>query len=162
MEWWQQIIVYVVIGFAGVFLGAWLQRRALKEERASREEAELISAMRNLLSEINSNFRLIEKPLKGWSLAPLVTDMWNAHKGKILYLPSELQQNLLEAYLWIGKANAVVQTDLAHGSRGGGYFNTLYQEMIDKTKDPAKKAKDGLERWLNSKVASKEARKKKK
>ena len=150
MEWWQQIIAYSVFGFGGIFLGAWLQRRALKEERAIREKAELISAMRNLLSEINCNLRLIEKPLTGWSLAPFTTDMWNAHKGKILDLPSELQQNLLVAYHWIGKANAIVETDLAHGSRGGGYFNTLYLQMVEEIKDPAKKAGDELKKWLNN------------
>lgn len=150
MEWWQQIIAYVVIGFGGAFLGAWLQRRALREERASREEAELTSAMRNLLSEINSNLELIEKPLTGWSLAPFATDMWNAHKGKILYLPSKLQQNLLQAYLWIGKANAVVETHLAHDSRGGGHFDNLYLQMVEKIRDPAQKARDELEKWLNT------------
>ncbi len=150
MEWWQQLVALVVIGFGGVFLGAWLQRRALREERTSREEAELTSAMRNLLSEINCNLGLIEKPLTGWSLAPFTTDMWNAYKGKILSLPSELQQNLLQAYLWIGKANAVVETDLAHGSRGGGYFNNLYLQMVEEIKDPAQKARDELKKWLNT------------
>ena len=148
MELWQQIVTYAVIGFGGVFLGAWLQRRALKEERAAREEAELISAMRNLLSEVNSNLKLIEKPLKGWSLAPFANDIWNAHKGKILFLPSELQENLLHAYLWINKANAVVETHLAHDSIGGGHFDGLYQQMVENIKDPTQKARDGLKNWF--------------
>lgn len=148
MEWWQQLVAYVIIGFGGVSLGAWLQRRALREERLVREETELRSATRNLLAEVNANLELIEKPLKDWSLAPFATDMWNVHKGKITYLPPELQGDLLQAYLWIGKANAVVQTHLAHDSRGGGHFDSLYQQMVEEIRGPAQKARDGLVRWL--------------
>ena len=150
MELWQEILIYVVVGFGGIYFGAWLQQRAMREERASREEAELTSAIRNLLSEIESTLRLIEQPLTGWSLAPFSTDIWDAHKGKILYLPSELQENLQETYLWIRKANAVVETHLALDSRGGGYFNNLYKQMVDKIKTPAQKARGELKDWLNS------------
>ncbi|MBL7127016.1 MAG: hypothetical protein ISS58_07470 [Dehalococcoidales bacterium] len=153
MEVWQQILIYAVIGFGGVVLGAWLQRRAMREERAAREETELTSSMRNLLSEIESNLGLIEQPLTGWSLAPFETDIWDAHKGKILYLSSELQKSLREAYLWIHKANAVVETHLAHDSRGGGHFDNLYRQMIEKVKAPAQKARDELKDWLNSREA---------
>ena len=150
MEWWHQIVAYAIIGFGGVFLGAWLQQRALREERASREEVELTSAMQNLLSEINSNLGLIDKPLTGWSLAPFAMDMWNAHKGKIFCLPSELQQNLLQTYLCIRKANAVVETHLAHDERGGGHFDRLYREMVKGIRDPAQRAKEELKKWLDT------------
>lgn len=49
--------------------------------------------------------------------------------------------------------NSVVETDLAHGARGGGYFNQQYDSDLGDAVRELKKVREALEGWLeNEKV----------
>lgn len=149
MEWWQTALVSVVITSGVVYFGAWLNRRAVKDERKYKEEAELWNAVECLLAEMNDNLKLTEEPLSGGVLPPFARDMWDTHKGNVVRLPLELQESLRHAYFLIGNVNAVVQTELAVAStKGITYFDNRYRNEVNKTKELLREARDKLTEWL--------------
>lgn len=147
MEWYQALIISLVSVIVGAFLGYWFNRRGMKAERGERERKELHSAMRSLQVELHANIELMENPIKELILAPFSTDMWSAHKGKVNSLPSQLQQDVFQAYQWMGKANAVVQTHVAYAP-SREYCQSVYFQWLDKMKESAIKARDELDEWL--------------
>ena len=104
----------------GAFIGYFLNKRGVQNERDARERRQLRSAVKGLLTEMNANLKLIEKGPDMALLPPLAKDMWNIHKNRIVELPSEMQTCLYEAYVRIDYVNAVLDIRADVGTRGHG------------------------------------------
>ncbi len=143
MEWWQQFLVYLgytIIG--GIIVGTvvyYLNIRGAKRDK-------LLSAMRNILVELDTNVELAEQPFQG-RLVPFETKMWDSHKGEILALPEDTQTALRQAYIPVQRANALVQSNLQL-PYGRGYYDKEYQEKCKETAQTAGKAVELLRSWF--------------
>ena len=150
MVWWQYLIISLASVAVGVFLGYFLNKRGVQNERDARERMQLQSAVKGILAEMNANLKLIEKGPNMALLPPLAKDMWNIHKSRIVELPSEMQICLYEAYAGIDYVNAVLDTRTAVGPRGHGpgEWDTRYMNEAEKARNPIEKARDALQEWL--------------
>lgn len=147
MELWQQFLVYLgytIIG--GIIVGVvvhYLRQRGAKRDK-------LLSAMRNILVELDTNMALAKQPFQG-RLVPFATKMWDDHKGEILALPEDTQTALHQVYIKVQGANALVQSNLQL-SYGLGYYNKEYQEKCNEIAGRAEKAIELLRSWLEQEV----------
>ena len=146
VEWWQNLIFYMVFVLIGSFLGYFLTRLGARKERKSKAEEQLRNAGHSILVELETNLKLAEEPFQN-RLVPFVTSMWEAHKGEILRLPKNLQDTLYQVYVEIQMANALVDANLRL-EYGRGYYNKPYKEKSDKVKEGAKIAIELLRSWL--------------
>ena len=147
VEWWHNLIFYLVSILFGTLLGYFLTRRGAKQERKSRTEEQLRNAGRSILVEVETNLELAKQPFQN-RLVPFVTSMWEAHKGEILRLPKELQDTLYQVYVEIQLANALVQADLHQLDYGRGYYNEPYKEKSRKVAEKAETVIELLRDWL--------------
>lgn len=147
MELWQQFLVYLgytIIG--GIIVGVvvhYLRQRGAKRDK-------LLSAMRNILVELDTNMALAKQPFQG-RLVPFETKMWDDHKGEILALPEDTQTALHQVYIKVQGANALVQSNLQL-SYGLGYYNKEYQEKCNEIAGRTEKAIELLRSWLEQEV----------
>ena len=135
MELWQQFLVYLgytIIG--GIIVGVVVHY--LRQHGAKRDK--LLSAMRNILVELDTNLALAKQPFRG-RLVPFANKMWDGHKGEILVLPEDAQAALHQAYICVEEANALVQINLQL-PHGLGYYNREYQEKYKEIAERAEKA----------------------
>jgi len=143
MELWQQFLVYLgytVIG--GIIVGVvvhYLRQRGAKKDK-------LLSAMSNILVELNTNMALAKQPWQG-RLVSFATKMWDDNKGEILALPEDTQAALHQAYICVQEANALVQSNLQL-PYGRGYYDKPYQEKCNEIAQTAGKAVELLRSWL--------------
>ncbi len=130
MEWWQYVIVSVIP----------IIIYKLRKRAAAR------GAIYDILVELRSNVGLAKQPFRG-SLVSFENKMWDRHKGKILALPDDIQDALLQAYNRVQEANALVQSglQLAHGL---GYYDRPYQQKCNEIAEKAGEASELLRRWL--------------
>jgi hypothetical protein len=156
MVWWQNLIVSLASVALGAFIGYFLNKRGVQNERDAGERMQLRIAVKGLLAEMNANLKLIEKGPDMALLPPLAKDMWNIHKSKIVELPSEMQTCLYEAYVGIDYVNAVLDTRAVVGTRGHGpgAWDTRYGNEAEKAKKSMEKAKEELEKWLAEQARS--------
>lgn len=148
MEWWQQAAFPLIGVILGVLVGAWLQRRTIRDERAYRQKTELCNAMHGLLMEIDEHLELSKIDPMGMRLL-FPTDMWEVHKGKVADLPLTLQESLYKAYSSIRKINTVTQTALAYARRYHvGEFDKRYLDEVREADGPLRKAREELAKWL--------------
>ena len=151
MEWWQILLNSVILGLGGILLGSWLQKRAQREERASREKAERRSAIEALLAEIEAALALAVEAATPFPLGaspPFPTDAWSVHKGRILWLPAEVQGVLHQAYVWIGKANRLAELNLFFSPISVGHYDREYMKAAKEVQPLLEKAKHELMEWL--------------
>ena len=143
MELWQQFLVYLgytIIG--GIIVGVvvhYLRQRGAKRDK-------LLSAMRNILVELDTNMALAKQPFQG-RLVPFATKMWDYHKGEIIALPKDTQTVLHQAYICVEGANALVQSNLQL-PYGRGYYDKQYQEKCKEIAERAGQASGLLRGWL--------------
>lgn len=143
MEWWQQFLIYLgytIVG--GIIVGIvvyYLRRHGTKRDK-------LLSAIRNILVELDTNAELAKQPFQG-KLVLFATKMWDAHKGEILALPKDVQTTLHQVYINVQGANALVQSNLQL-PYGRGYYDRDYQEKCKQIADRTEKARELLRSWL--------------
>ena len=148
MEWWQQAVFPLIGVIVGVLVGAWLQRRTIRDERAYRQRAELCNAMHGLLMEIDEHLELSKIDPIGMRLL-FPTDMWEVHKGKVADLPLTLQESLYKAYTSIRKINTITQYGLASAAKNHvSTWDTRYLDEVKKANEPLGKAREALAKWL--------------
>lgn len=148
MEWWQQAAFPLIGVIVGVLLGAWLQRRTIRDERAYRQKTELCNAMHGLLMEIDEHLELSKIDPMGMRLL-FPTDMWEVHKGKVADLPLTLQESLYKAYSSIREINTITQTALAYAHRYPvGEFDKRYLDEVRKANGLLREAREELAKWL--------------
>jgi hypothetical protein len=150
MAWWQYLIISLASVALGAFIGYFLNKRGVQNERDASEWKQLRSAVKGLLTEMSANLKLIEKGPDMALLPPLAKDMWNIHKSRIVELPSEMQACLYEAYIHIDYVNAVLDSRADFGIRpnGLGVWDTRYKNEAEKARKPMEKARDCLKVWL--------------
>lgn len=150
MVWWQYLIISLASITLGAFIGYFLNRRGVQDERDAGERRQLQSAVKGLLAEMNANLKLIEKGPDMALLPLLAKDMWNIHKSRIVELPSEMQACLYEAYVRIDYVNAVLDIRVVEGNRGRGpgAWETRYKNEAEKARKPMEEARNCLKVWL--------------
>ena len=146
VEWWHNLIFYLVSILFGTLLGYFLTRLGAKRERKERANEQLLDAGRSILVEVETNLKLAKEPFQN-RLVPFVTSMWEVHKGEILALPRNLQDALYQVYVEIQMANALVQSDVRL-DYGLGYYNEPYKEKSGKVAEKAEMAIKLLRDWL--------------
>ena len=147
VEWWHNLIFYLVFILLGTLLGYFLTRLGAKQERKSRTEEQLQNAGRSVLAELKINLEIAQQPFQN-TLVPFVTRAWEAYKGEILGLPKDLQDTLYQVYdVEIQIANALVNANLRL-DYGRGYYNKPYKEKSDKVVEKAETAIQLLRSWL--------------
>lgn len=146
MVWWQ----YLIIALASAGVGYWLSRLGARAERDAIERRQLQNAVKGLLTEMNSNLKLIEKGPDMALLPPLAKDMWNIHKSRIVELSTEMQACLYETYIRIDYVNAVLDIRVVEGNRGHGpgAWETRYKNEAEKARKPIEEAREELRKWL--------------
>ena len=146
MVWWQ----YLIISLASAGVGYWLSRRGARAERHAIERRQLQSAVKGLLTEMNTNLKLIEKGPDMALLPPLAKDMWSIHKSRIVELPAEMQARLYEAYVRMDYVNAVLDIRVVEGNRGHGpsAWETRYKNEAEKARKPMEETRNCLKAWL--------------
>ena len=146
MGWWQ----YLIIALASAGVGYWLSRLGARAERDAIERRQLQNAVKGLLTEMNSNLKLIEKGPDMALLPPLAKDMWNIHKSRIVELSTEMQACLYETYIRIDYVNAVLDIRVVEGNRGHGpgAWETRYKNEAEKARKPIEEAREELRKWL--------------
>ena len=146
MVWWQYLIYGLAVAFFGAMVGYCFTMRGASQERKTRERDQLRSATRSILVEVEADLKLARQPWQG-RLVPFAMGMWDAHKGYILALPEDLQNDIHRVYIEVQRANALFQQNLnlPHGS---GYYDKDYREQCTKIANEAEKASKLLRDWL--------------
>jgi len=151
MVWWQYLIISLASITLGAFIGYFLNKRGVQNERDAREQRQLRDAVQSLLTEVNANLKLTEKGVEPALLPRLAKDMWNIHKSNVAELSPEIQEILHQAYSSIDKVNALIDNMYAFGSRqnyGPGAWDERYRDEAKRARKPMEKARDALQEWL--------------
>jgi len=150
-EWWQYLVYALATIIVGAFLGGFFTylftRLGASQERESRERDQLRSAVRSILTEVETNLKLARQSLE-YRTVPFANDIWTVHKGEILSLPRELQNTLHELYVAVQIANTLVEVGIHQGKIGGMVPNQPYEHKRSEIKVKAEKARASLVNWL--------------
>ena len=127
------VLLSVVVG---AVLSYFFQRRGMIEEHRFREEVASHSALRDIQGELEADIAVAENASReGTGPLRLSADMWHAHIGQTLRVPSHLQQSLRRAYFFVEQANFLFDQYARHPLQDngeiGGYrlmCNSLVQE----------------------------------
>ncbi len=149
MEQLGGFIIALAVGVLVALTGHFLNLRTARKEREDAVRQERANAVRSMLSETETNLMLAMAPFRG-RLVPFVSTVFDNYKGHIMVLPNNVRNALYAVHVEILLANAIVQTDLAKVSWGGGYVDNAYQDQCRKIAAEAEVAKESLEEWLKN------------
>ncbi len=111
-----------------------------KRQEKKRQE----TVVRNLLSEIDYNQKLVQSLSLKWDTKKFKTTTWDKNKGKLIYLENdELYHNLVDTYESIGGFNREIEMAIKFKST-----SYLVNISVDKLSQPFEKIRQGLENWL--------------
>jgi hypothetical protein len=162
MNMWESLLSGLVGALVGGFLtiaaGVWAvnqtARASLKlaiKERRERERENDKATATNLLGEVRDNIAIgeLSKVERNHTLVPFITDMWQAHKGNVYFMPPTLQQALRQGYLHAELANTVVRRDLSQLKFQQGYLDGQYEGQVQEGLAAFKQAETLLLQWLS-------------
>ena len=111
--------------------------------RKQQEQKKKLTSVRNLISEIDHNQKLIEAFSMQWQTRKFKTSAWKQTKGKMDYLDSGLRYILSDTYAIIEEYNREI--DMAKKQKSASYLVNIRGERLTK---PLAQSKEGLEEWL--------------
>ena len=136
MEWWQIALILIASIIIGVAVGVLLRYlilrfvpkhditlpsasplRLIKKPRTSSVPEGLLKLTApDLLAEVKHNQKIATEPL-GEKLLPFQTSAWDVHQYELNKLPSNLRDNLEQAYADMRLANSIVWVSTEFGRR---------------------------------------------
>jgi hypothetical protein len=119
--------------------------------RKQQEQKRRVEAVRSLLSEINSNQKLMEAFLFQWQTKKFKTGVWKRNKDKMDYIDHNLHTTLASAYEIAEEFNREIEA--ANKQKSASYLAGI---QIDRLKEPLAKSRLGLEQWLQLNKGKKE------
>ena len=134
-------ILVILAIVALLVLNIFLRRR--RGERTPLERAF------SLLSEINSNQKLVEDFQFHLKVKKFKTGSWKRNKDKVDFLDQSLQTSLADAFGMAGEFNQAIEA-------ANKYKSTTYLSSInaEKLREPLAKSKQGLEEWLRANMTT--------
>ena len=119
--------------------------------RKQQEQKRRLEVVRSLLSEINSNQKLVEAFLFQWQAEKFKTGSWKRNRDKMDYIDQGLHTTLASAYEIAEEFNREIEAAKKHKS--ASYLAGI---QIDRLKEPLVKSRQGLEQWLELNKGKKE------
>ena len=111
--------------------------------RKKQEQKRRLTAVRSLVSEIDSNQKLVEAFSFQGQLKKFKTGAWKRNRNKLDYLAPDLRNALGDAYGIAEGFNREIDTAKKHKS--AGYLVNIQADRLSK---PLARCKQGLEEWL--------------
>jgi len=119
--------------------------------RKQQEQKRRLEVVRGLLSEIDSNQKLMEAFLFQWQTKKFKTGIWKRNRDKMDYIAPDLHTTLAGAYEIAEEFNREIEAAKKHKS--ASYLAGI---EVDRLREPLAKSRQGLEEWLQLNSGKKE------
>ncbi len=111
--------------------------------RKQQEQKRRLTVVKNLLSEIDYNQKLMEAFLMRWQTKKFKTGVWGRNRDKMDYIDQGLRTTLAGAYEIAEEFNKEI--DAAKKYKSPDYLASI---RVDRLREPLAKSRQGLEEWL--------------
>ena len=111
--------------------------------RKQKQQKERLKVVRSLLSELDSNQKIIEAFSVQWQTKKFKTATWKRNKDKMDYIDQGLRYTLADAFEIAEEFNREI--DAAKKHKSTSYLAGI---RVDRLREPLAKSKQGLEQWL--------------
>ncbi|MFH1169415.1 MAG: hypothetical protein V1691_01845 [Chloroflexota bacterium] len=132
-------IIFVIVIVLLLALNIFMRKR--------RQEGSKLGMVSTIYSDVDKNGKLAESFSYHWQSARFRTAAWAKNREKVSFLPQDLMSTVSKVFDMADQFNQ--RLDAAKRSKSDSYLAGI---ELDKIKEPAAKARQGLREWFQANV----------